>query len=602
MKQKNFEIFIPISKSIKSDGEHGRFVRGWASVPKEDRDGDVILPSELNINTFMRIGYVNYEHKKGGKYKLATPTDKSYIDPKRGFFLEAKLFDDNPYADKMWDLAQRVNAGEVSVDDDNMLGFSIEATYSHRDYDDPRIIRNVNVTNVALTTHPSNTSSSWSTFVKSFTTGDGIVEDGDDGGQALRRQSFARDVRELSYKIKDFTVEDWSEICKSLDNENRYDSVVSKTLNYLTKSTLDDEPTKSNSFLDSFTEMLGERIEDSEDINLNKIEKSNEEPEQVSTEPDVTETETQVSSETENQNQSDSANNSETAQDSESTNETGTNSEVDSQSESANSDDNSESTNVNESESDTSSDTDSQSAVESETDTNVSVSEQDNSAQSETSEPETSDVVDSTSTENSDSQSESDVVTEQPTSTKNSSEVTNPDATETETTNSSMTAPDISEEVKSLTANVEKLQGIIEGLQKELNDKKLDIPDVKPIENNETNETDDDLETDSGRKLPIEADGEQDLPEDRPSIAQEESIDTDEESDDNAVPEDDTKVDSFIQKLEDNLSEIRYRLLPSEFIQFNNALRHLRSGSASTKDGQILQDTLKTVDLRSKVQ
>lgn len=219
-----FKIFLPIEKSIKSDDAHGRFVRGYASTFDEDAVGDVVLPSELDIRPFMSRGYINYEHKQGSEYKIGVPTDKTYIDPSRGLFVEAKLFDDNPYADKMWDLAKRIMSGEVKQSDDYMLGFSIEGSFSHREVTDVRIMRNVHIKNVALTVNPKNKNATWQAFTKSFTTGNDVVEPGDKGGAALRAQSIARDIKNISFAVQDFDDEDWKRVAKSLDEEDRYDT------------------------------------------------------------------------------------------------------------------------------------------------------------------------------------------------------------------------------------------------------------------------------------------------------------------------------------------------------------------------------------------
>ena len=218
-----FSIFLPVQKSLKSDEEHGRFIRGYASTPDEDVVGDVVLPSEININAFMTHGYINYEHEPGDMFKIGIPTDKSYIDPKRGLYVEAKLFSDNPYADEMWEKAKRIEEGSEKTEVDNMLGFSIEGNFSHRDPRDLRIMKNVFIKNVALTVNPKNKHASWQAFTKSLTTGNDIVLPGDTGGKALRRQVIARNIRNISYAAQDFDDDDWKKVAKALDEENRFD-------------------------------------------------------------------------------------------------------------------------------------------------------------------------------------------------------------------------------------------------------------------------------------------------------------------------------------------------------------------------------------------
>lgn len=576
MKQKDFEIFIPISKSIKSEGEHGRFIRGWASVPKEDRDGDLILPTDLSINPFMNQGYINYEHKKGGIYKLGVPTDKTYIDLQRGLFIEAKLFEDSPYADKMWNLAEKVNSGELDVDDDNMLGFSIEAHYSHRDYDDPRILRNVIVTNVALTTHPSNTSASWSTFVKSFTTGSDIVGEGDTGGAAFRKQSFARDLRQLSYTIKSFSSEDWADICNILDDEGRYDHTVAKAMGLMyeiNKSGYEDDEDSTDTFKSYMSNMFGEPVDNERNTEvpeeINKSNESTEENNVLTPESESTDIESQVSSETASEVSSESV--SETSESATSESEAVPESEAQSE---ASSETATQSESITESES-VGSETTSEAESESVSSESEAVSE------SEAPESEVSD--------------ESQVSSETSTTEDVAPETEVQSETETEASET-QDEETLDSDVEKLTSKIDQLEKIIQGLKEDVDKQKIELPDVTEV-NSDNNQ-----EEAPSRREPVKNDGSDvaNRPPINPDVSSEEET---EGSDNEESPEESkVKVEGFLEKIENNLPEIRYRLLPSEFIEFNNALRHLRSGSATAEDGKILQETLKTVGVRSQVQ
>jgi len=576
MKQKDFEIFIPISKSIKSEGEHGRFIRGWASVPKEDRDGDLILPTDLSINPFMNQGYINYEHKKGGIYKLGVPTDKTYIDLQRGLFIEAKLFDDSPYADKMWNLAEKVNSGELDVDDDNMLGFSIEAHYSHRDYDDPRILRNVIVTNVALTTHPSNTSASWSTFVKSFTTGSDIVGEGDTGGAAFRKQSFARDLRQLSYTIKSFSSEDWADICNILDDEGRYDHTVAKAMGLMyeiNKSGDEDDEDSTDTFKSYMSNMFGEPVDNERNTEvpeeINKSNESTEENNVLTPESESTDIESQVASETASEVSSES---------------------VSETSESATSE--SEAVPESEAQSEASSETATQS--ESITESESVGSETTSEAESESVSSESEAVSESEAPE-SEASDESQVSSETSTTEDVAPETEVQSETETEASET-QDEETLDSDVEKLTSKIDQLEKIIQGLKEDVDKQKIELPDVTEV-NSDNNQ-----EEAPSRREPVKTDGSDvaNRPPINPDVSSEEET---EGSDNEESPEESkVKVEGFLEKIENNLPEIRYRLLPSEFIEFNNALRHLRSGSATAEDGKILQETLKTVGVRSQVQ
>jgi len=530
----------------------------------------------LSINPFMNQGYINYEHKKGGIYKLGVPTDKTYIDLQRGLFIEAKLFDDSPYADKMWNLAEKVNSGELDVDDDNMLGFSIEAHYSHRDYDDPRILRNVIVTNVALTTHPSNTSASWSTFVKSFTTGSDIVGEGDTGGAAFRKQSFARDLRQLSYTIKSFSSEDWADICNILDDEGRYDHTVAKAMGLMyeiNKSGDEDDEDSTDTFKSYMSNMFGEPVDNERNTEvpeeINKSNESTEENNVLTPESESTDIESQVASETASEVSSES---------------------VSETSESATSE--SEAVPESEAQSEASSETATQS--ESITESESVGSETTSEAESESVSSESEAVSESEAPE-SEASDESQVSSENSTTEDVAPETEVQSETETEASET-QDEETLDSDVEKLTSKIDQLEKIIQGLKEDVDKQKIELPDVTEV-NSDNNQ-----EEAPSRREPVKTDGSDvaNRPPINPDVSSEEET---EGSDNEESPEESkVKVEGFLEKIENNLPEIRYRLLPSEFIEFNNALRHLRSGSATAEDGKILQETLKTVGVRSQVQ
>lgn len=220
--QTDFKIFVPAEVIKSVDGsEKGNYVRGWASTPDKDKQGDAVLPKGINITKFLNRGYINYEHEKGDDKIIGVPTRNSFVDPDKGLFVEAKLFMDNPFARKMWDLASNIKkSGE-----DRPLGFSIEGFALSRDTKDASIITRVDITNVALTVNPANENATWEALVKSMTTGYEHGGTDQTNGSALRRQSLATKITDLTYGIKDTISksEDWDEIAQLLDNEERYD-------------------------------------------------------------------------------------------------------------------------------------------------------------------------------------------------------------------------------------------------------------------------------------------------------------------------------------------------------------------------------------------
>lgn len=123
----------------------------------------------------------------------------------------------------MWNLANEIVKSGIS----RKLGFSIEGYAKARDKSDPRIIKSTYITNVAVTTNPANPNATWDAFMKSFLTGYGISPDTQVDAAALRTESFARSLHNLSYAYKHFEnpvefEKVWKEMATYLDSMDRF--------------------------------------------------------------------------------------------------------------------------------------------------------------------------------------------------------------------------------------------------------------------------------------------------------------------------------------------------------------------------------------------
>lgn len=134
-----------------------------------------------------------------------------------GLYVEGKLYKDNPYAESIWNLAKSINRSGI----DRKLGFSIEGYAVERNQQDPRIIEKTYITNVALTTSPANPNATWETFMKSFLTGHGISPETQQNAGALRTESLARSLYNLSFAYQ------------SLQKPQEFESVWKEIGNYL---------------------------------------------------------------------------------------------------------------------------------------------------------------------------------------------------------------------------------------------------------------------------------------------------------------------------------------------------------------------------------
>ncbi len=217
---------IDIEKSIARSNEEPEgkswYLEGYATTPDLDLQDDIVKPEGIDISHFLTHGYINYEHNQGNDYKIGAPTKNTHVD-NIGLYVEAKLYKNNPYAKTMWELAKNIAKSGI----DRKLGFSIEGFAQKRNSEDPRIIEKTFITNVALTTSPANPNATWEAFMKSFLTGHGITPETQVNAGALRSESFARSLYNLSFAYK--AIGDplefekvWKEVGSYLDTMDRY--------------------------------------------------------------------------------------------------------------------------------------------------------------------------------------------------------------------------------------------------------------------------------------------------------------------------------------------------------------------------------------------
>lgn len=221
------EVFLPIDfkESVKKskddeEGKKHRYICGFASTGSKDLQGDTILPSGINIDYFVKHGWINYEHNNDAEFIIGVPTENCYVDPEKGLYVEAMLLDNNKYAEDMWNLAEAIHKSGVN----RKLGFSIEGG-GKRSKIDPGVIEGIVITNVALTVRPVNTEATWEHFMKSWTTGSGISPETQVDAGALRKESLASAITTLSSALKIKDDKERSELWKStvqmLDESDR---------------------------------------------------------------------------------------------------------------------------------------------------------------------------------------------------------------------------------------------------------------------------------------------------------------------------------------------------------------------------------------------
>lgn len=136
-------------------------MKGYASTGKKDLQQEQIDPAGIDASYLISDGFVDYEHDLD--QVIGVPTKNTHVDSK-GLFLEAKLFKNMPQVQDIIKLYHNIKDNNI----DRNLGFSIEGNVIERDEDDESIIRQVQITGVAVTKNPANTDATWELVTKSL--------------------------------------------------------------------------------------------------------------------------------------------------------------------------------------------------------------------------------------------------------------------------------------------------------------------------------------------------------------------------------------------------------------------------------------------------
>lgn len=212
---KDFNFFVDIDVDLeKSNAEDEMIIRGYASTPDQDRQGENLVQEGLDISDFVNHGYFNFDHDNS--IILGYPTKNTGIDEK-GFYVEGKLLKGVPVAERMWKLAVALKKNGAP----RQLGFSVEGKVLERE---GNRITKAKIYNVAITPNPVNTNATWEAVVKSFTheieksleAGYGTSPETQSGGGAMRTESIDKELKVLSYNLDNFNY--WEQVKNSLAN------------------------------------------------------------------------------------------------------------------------------------------------------------------------------------------------------------------------------------------------------------------------------------------------------------------------------------------------------------------------------------------------
>ena len=214
----NFNFFVEMLDIdlVKSEKNDEMIIRGYASTPDADRQGENLVQSGLDISEFLKHGYFNFDHDN--THILGYPTKNTRIDSK-GFYVEGKLLKGVAIAERLWNVAIALQKSDAP----RRLGFSVEGKVLERV---GNRITKAKIYNVAITPNPVNTHATWEAVVKSFNSdidtlksldaGYAVDPQGQSNGGAIRKESLDGALKVLAYNLDNY--EYWEEVKNNLAN------------------------------------------------------------------------------------------------------------------------------------------------------------------------------------------------------------------------------------------------------------------------------------------------------------------------------------------------------------------------------------------------
>ncbi|AKA61275.1 head maturation protease [Staphylococcus phage Stau2] len=211
----DIDVFKSIGTSTENKGNI--IIKGMASTGSLDLGNDIVDPKGIDISYFVDHGYVNDNHDKNKI--IGYPTKNCSVTPE-GLYVEAELFRDNENVQKYMELAENLEKSNSG----RKIGMSIEGSVRARNKNDNRVIDSILITGLALTPNPMNTTATIDTVIKSFLTGTETTPDTQVDAGALRKESLASSITNLTYvtKIKDVKEYNdiWNNVVEDLTKSN----------------------------------------------------------------------------------------------------------------------------------------------------------------------------------------------------------------------------------------------------------------------------------------------------------------------------------------------------------------------------------------------
>lgn len=155
IKEDKFNFFVPVEFEKAKGGKEQKemIIKGIASTPDKDSEGEELIPIGFDLSRFLSIGFINWNHKsKDDASKIIGEPLEAYVNTNGDLFVKGKLYTGHPLAESVYNLAETLEHNGSN----RKLAYSIEGRAIERDPINPKRITRALITGLAITPTPVN--------------------------------------------------------------------------------------------------------------------------------------------------------------------------------------------------------------------------------------------------------------------------------------------------------------------------------------------------------------------------------------------------------------------------------------------------------------
>jgi hypothetical protein len=205
--QFNTVLSIELIKAKSSGGKSVMKMKGIASTPSLDSDGEYLEPKGFEVEYFLKYGFMNWNHQTNSDpLSVVGKPLSAKVNRNGDFEIEFELFEKSAKAIQIYELQKILENQGMS------LGLSIEGKVIERNPKDNRIVTKAQITACAITPNPKNQDTVTSIIkgqgFNKLSAYDEMSEEerekalmaGSSSGSALSKESLNGSVKEIEKK------------------------------------------------------------------------------------------------------------------------------------------------------------------------------------------------------------------------------------------------------------------------------------------------------------------------------------------------------------------------------------------------------------------